>query len=83
MIWNPDQTSIDARSRLLVQLRQDLLEEVTRIYFERERLLAEFNGQPTSDPVLRKERSIRVEELTAYLDAMTGGWFSRQTSQNG
>ncbi len=75
-IWNPDQTSIDVRSRLTTQLRQDTLEEVTRLYFERKRLLAEFEAQPIEDPTLRKERGLRVQELTAYLDALTGGWFS-------
>jgi hypothetical protein len=77
-IWNPDQTSIDVRSRLTTQLRQDLLEEATRLYFERRRLLAEFEGQPTEDAALREERRLRVDELTAYLDALTGGGFSRQ-----
>ncbi len=76
LIWNPDQTAIDVRSRLMVQLRQDLLEEVTRLYFERRRLLAEFAGNPSEDPLLDEERSLRVEELTAQLDALTGGWFS-------
>lgn len=77
-IWSPDQTSIDVRSRLTTQLRQDLLEEATRLYFERRRLLAEFEGQPSEDPALRKERDLRVAELTAYLDALTGGGFSRR-----
>ena len=77
-LWNPDQTSIDVRSRLTTQLRQDLVEEATRLYFERKRLLAEFGAQPTEDMALRRERELRVAELTAYLDALTGGWFSRQ-----
>jgi hypothetical protein len=81
-IWNPDQISIDTRSRLLVQLRQDILEEVTRSYFERRRLLAEFEGNPTADPSLKTERLLRVEELTAQLDALTGGYFSEGLKVN-
>jgi hypothetical protein len=77
LVWNPDQTSIDTRSRLMVQLRQDILEEVTRVYFERRRLLAEFGANPTDDPVLQAERELRIEELTARLDGYTGGWFSK------
>ena len=76
-IWNPDQTSIDVRSRLMVQLRQELLEEVTRLYFERRRLLNEFQRNPTTDGLLQAERSLRIEELTAQLDGLTGGWFSK------
>jgi hypothetical protein len=77
-IWSPDQTSIDVRSRLTTQLRQDLLEEATRLYFERRRLQAEFAAQPSEDAALRKERDLRLAELTAYLDALTGGGFSKQ-----
>ncbi len=77
-LWSSDQTSIDVRSRLTTQLRQDLLEETTRLYFERKRLLAEFEAQPAEEPVLRRERQLRIAEVTAYLDALTGGWFSKQ-----
>ena len=78
LIWNPDQTTIDARSRLMVQLRQDILEEVTRLYFERKRLLSEFQRNPTEDKLLQDERSLKIQELTAQLDALTGSWFSRK-----
>jgi hypothetical protein len=77
-IWNPDQTAIDVRSRLMVQLRQEILDEVTRTYFERKRLLAEFQGNPTQDRLLTAERTCRIEELTAHLDALTGGLFSQE-----
>ena len=77
LLWNPQQTSIDVRSRLSVQLRQEILEEVTRVYFERKKLMAEFQLHPAEDPALERERTLRTEELSAYLDAMTGGGFSR------
>lgn len=77
-IWSTDQTSIDVRSRLMVQLRQDLLEETTRLYFERQKLMAEFDAHPSTDPFLNRERLIRIQELTAYLDGISGGWFSRE-----
>jgi len=82
-VWNPEQTSIDTRSRLMVQLRQDILEEVTRLFFERERLLAEFQNNPAADPLLKSERVLRIEELTAQLDALTGGWFSENLQIGG
>jgi hypothetical protein len=55
----------------MVQLRDDILEEVTRLYFERKRLLAEMKDKERD---IRKQ--LRVEELTAYIDALTGGEFS-------
>ena len=78
LVWDSAQTSIDSRSRLMVQLRQDILEDTTKLYFERRRLMAEFSGNPTEDPMLQKERSLRLEELTAHLDALTGGLYSEK-----
>jgi hypothetical protein len=76
LVWDSAQTSIDVRSRLMVQLRREVLQEVTRHYFERQRLLAEFEANPTDDPLLQRERALRLEELTAQLDALTGGLYS-------
>ena len=76
LVWDSAQTSIDVRSRLMVQLRQDILEEVTRLYFQRRRLQAEFEANPTEDPTLLRERSLRLEEIAAQLDAFTGGFYS-------
>jgi len=76
LIWNDDQTSIDTRSRLMVQLRDDILDEVTRTYFERRRLQIEMHLSSPSDVKERIEKELRMQELTADLDALTGGYFS-------
>ncbi|TRZ49069.1 hypothetical protein D4Q80_02690 [bacterium] len=78
LIWNDDQTSIDVRSRLLVQLRDDILDEVTKLYFERLRVKAELDGLALEDRKKRFEKELRIAELTANLDALTGGYFSEQ-----
>ncbi|MBU1147206.1 MAG: hypothetical protein KKD11_02540, partial [Candidatus Omnitrophica bacterium] len=77
LIWSTDQTSIDTRSRLMVQLRDDILDEITRTYFERRRLQIELQLSPPSDLKNKMESALRIEELTADLDAMTGGYFSK------
>lgn len=69
LIWSTDQTSIDVRSRLLTQLREDVLTEVVRLYFEWRRL--SLDGSPA--------KQIQLEELSARLDAYTGGKFSELT----
>ena len=56
LIWSSAQTSIDVRSRLMVKLRQETLEEVTQLYFERKRLNQQFKATPTEDPILKSER---------------------------
>lgn len=76
LVWNPDQTSIDIRSRLMVQLRGEILDDVTRLYFERRRLQAEYAALPVREATLAAERRLRIEELTAQLDGLTGGYFS-------
>lgn len=75
LIWNDAQTSIDTRSKLMVQLRGDILEEVTRLYFERKRLIEELRTSGSEGGV-NSSRRLRIEELTGYIDALTGGGFS-------
>jgi photosystem II stability/assembly factor-like uncharacterized protein len=76
LIWNNDQTSIDSRSRYAVQLRDDLLNEVTRLYFERRRLQVIMATSPTVDIRDSIENEIRLQELTAGIDALTDSYLS-------
>lgn len=78
LIWNSDQTSIDTRSRLTVQLRDDILDEVNKIYFERIRVKMEMDTLQIEERQKRFDKELRVKELTASLDALTGGYFSSQ-----
>lgn len=78
LIWNDDQTSIDVRSRLMVQLRDDILDEVTRLYFERRRLQMEQELSPPKDVRLQVAQELRLQELTAQIDGLTGGEFSKR-----
>ena len=73
-----DLGSIDVsrETRLVAQLRDDVLDEVTQLYFERQRVLAAF-AAPPPDSSLALLR-LRADELSSGLDAWTGGWFSTQ-----
>ena len=81
LIWNNDQTSIDSRSRYLVQLRDDLLNEVTRLYFERRRLQVSMIVSPPVDIQERIENEIRLQELTANIDALTDSCISKRLNK--
>ncbi len=81
LIWNDDQTSIDTRSRLMVQLRDDILNEVTHLYYERRRLQVEMAMAPMRDLPIQIEKEIRLEELTANIDGLTGGYLSRRLQE--
>jgi hypothetical protein len=78
LIWSTDQTSIDVRSKLMVQLRDDIVDEVTRHYFERRRLQIELLTDPPGDARNQLDTELRLAELTAMIDGLTGGWFSTQ-----
>lgn len=82
LIWNSDQTNIDVRSRLSVQLRDDILDEVRRLYFERRRVQIGLTLKPPKTLSEKIDRLLRLEELTAGIDALTGGWFSEKIKQN-
>jgi len=55
---------------------------VNRIYFERRRL--QTTGLLTGPEELQRqlERHLRVAELTAHLDGLTGGYFSETLKKN-
>jgi len=82
LIWNNDQTSIDVRSRLMVELRDDILDEVTKLYFERLRIKMEIDNLTIEDGRKRSEKELKLQELAASLDALTGGYFSAHLSIN-
>jgi hypothetical protein len=81
MIYSSDQTSIDSREKLMVELRQDLLTEAMRIYFERRRLQTDIVYTPSLSEQEHLERLLRMDELTALLDAMTDGFVSKRLEE--
>jgi hypothetical protein len=78
LIFSDDQTNIDVRSKLMVQLRDEILDEVTKLYFERIRVRAEIDNLSIEDRKKRFEKELKLKELTASLDALTGGYFLQQ-----
>jgi photosystem II stability/assembly factor-like uncharacterized protein len=83
IIWNNDQTSIDSRSRLMVQLRDDVLNEVTRLYYERRRIQIEMFMSPLMEIKDRIEQQLRLQELTANIDSLTGSYLSKRLGKQG
>jgi hypothetical protein len=81
LIWSTDQTTIDNRSKLMVQLRDELLSQLNQLYFARRRL--QIAGLVDGGSEIQKEldRTLQIEEYTAGLDALTGGYFSRVLGQ--
>jgi len=76
IVWNPSQTSIDVRSRLMVKLRNDILEEVNKLYFKRRKIQLELLLNPPQNTNKRLEKELQIEELTGGIDGLTGGYLS-------
>jgi len=82
IIWNQDQTSIDVRSKLMVQLRNDVLDEVTKLYFERRRLQLEALSTDFKGNEKKVLKDLRLQELTANIDALTGGYLTARLKED-
>ena len=61
----------------MVELREEVLDQATRVYFERRRLQAELLNQNDAPVDSMIDGQMRLAELTAVLDAFTGGGFSK------
>jgi hypothetical protein len=81
LIWNDAQTSIDTRSKLMVELRDDILNEVTRLYFERRRMQIEMRYSTNADIKEKIDKELRLQELTSDIDALTGSYLSKRIAQ--
>ena len=55
-----------------------VLDEVTRVYFDRRRLQVDQLLSPSSSLRDQIKHELRLQELTASIDALTGGAFSAQ-----
>lgn len=73
LVFNPE--VLDVAS--LGVLQKELMKEVTELYYTRRRLQVDLILAPPQDPATRISRELRLEELTAKLDGMTGGLFLR------
>lgn len=80
LVWNSYEDDVDTRSRLDTQLRLDILDEINRVYFERLRLKKETVASSLSSEELF-EKKLRLQELTAIIDAYTGGYFSNRLEE--
>ncbi|HJO25438.1 MAG TPA: hypothetical protein QF557_17970 [Myxococcota bacterium] len=72
--YHPEEIDVSREAREVVKLRDDVLDEVNQLYFERRRVLAELSVAPPGE---RLHLQLRAAELAAGIDAWTGGWFSR------
>jgi len=78
--YHPESIDVSHEAREIIELRDDVLDEITQLYFERRRVLAALALQP--DALVAGELQLRAAQLAAGIDAWTGGWFGRQLANS-
>lgn len=78
-VYNPEQIDVSTEARRLIELRDDVLDEVNQLYFDRQRALATRAAVPPDSAEALRE-SLRASELAAGLDAWTDGWFGARAA---
>ncbi len=91
IIYDPEINDINTSARVTANIRENILNEITQIYFTRRELLYrilntvletnEEDPETTSSEIYYQDR-IKLEEYTAQLDARTDSWFSTKLEHN-
>jgi hypothetical protein len=82
IVFNPDEISAHLEALRMADVRRDIQLMVIRLYFERRRLMAELttsasDGSSAQQPATSRDKSrLRVLEIEAELDALSGGALS-------
>ncbi|MFH1812386.1 MAG: ComEA family DNA-binding protein [Pseudomonadota bacterium] len=82
-VFDPEEPKVNREALRLQRYRDDVLDEVTRRYFERRRLQIEVDLAPPTEMADRVRKELRLQELTADIDALTGGEFSSRLKSIG
>lgn len=80
-VWALDRLAFNAEAldvKSLNGMGESMVREVTTLYFARRRLLATLLLSPPADDQELFLDLMRLDELTATLDAMTGGMFAKK-----
>ena len=84
LVWDLDRLAspddaidVSRERRELIELRDQVLERVNRLYFDRLRVVSELSATSPGDRVKRASLRLRVRELEAALDGWTGGLYTR------
>lgn len=71
-VFNPAEVQVFG----LIGVQRDLMLEVTRTYYLRKQLMLRRVYDAPTDEMALAALDMRIDEFTAILDMLTGGWFS-------
>jgi len=75
LVWDPDEVNVGKEAAARGESRNDLVQAVTRLYFERRRRQVARLLRPPATAAEAAEAEIAIEEMTAALDGLTGGGY--------
>ena len=78
LIFDQDEYNAAKELSKIVTRREDLLTTINKLYFARRQLQAMALIAPPKTPAKALKQQIQLAGLTADLDALTGGWFSKE-----
>jgi hypothetical protein len=81
IVFNRDGILAARQVERIVNQREDVLTTVNKLYFARRQLQADLELEPPSSVQKNVQLQLRIEGLTADLDALTGGWFSTEVTK--
>jgi hypothetical protein len=76
LVMSSDRIRVISETQDIVKLRDKVLDTVTRLYFDRRRLQIDILLAGGGDLKTQVKNEMRLQELTAQIDAYTGGRFS-------
>ncbi len=76
-VYHNEMIDVSAERRKVLELRDRILDELAQLYFERQRVLLDLAAQTDRAAPEALRLKLRAQELSAGIDAWTGGWFSR------
>ena len=78
LVYNRDSIAASRQIERIVNQREDLLTTVNKLFFARRQLQVDMLLEPANSIERAIKQQLRLDGLTADLDALTGGWFSKQ-----
>lgn len=76
-VFNPAEVQVFG----LIGVQRDLMLETTRTYYLRRQLLLRLALRAPEDPLARAALQLRIDEFTAILNVLTGGWFTEEAAR--
>ncbi len=78
LIFDPDELKVNREAHRMVELREEIMHNVTRVFFERRRLQVMNHLRPPRSIRAAALRRLAKERLEGLLDSITGGWYVKE-----